>query len=279
MARSETHADEPRVDRPVVRLARTKRMLPWLAATGMAVALAALLVTSVERSRMSGGTEETKAVAESVLETLVAMHPPAVDDAAFVAALDRARHATHVAGAWCFRADGRLVWAQGSTAASTTVGQTAEELATEEARRIAETLGTEWPNREARVALLAASAIAREGEHNDIYRHALRTLHDPNGRLTGFVGLVYEASPSRGGPGVTYVAALLILLAGLGVYWLALPVWVLLDAQQRGERAFVWAAFTAMGNFAALAAYLLTRRPDSGAAATNGSGTRQREAR
>jgi hypothetical protein len=279
MARSETHADEPRVDRPIVRLARTKRVLPWLAAIGMAVALAALLVTSVERSRMSGSTDETKAVAEGVLETLVAMHPSAADDAAFLAALDRARHATHVAGAWCFRADGRLVWAQGSTAASTTVGQTAEDLATNEARRIAETLGTEWPNREARLALLAASAIAREGEHNDIFRHALRTLHDPDGRLTGFVGLVYEASPSRGGPGVTYVAALLLLLAGLGVYWLALPVWVLLDAEQRGERAFVWAAFTAMGNLVALAAYLLTRRSDGGATAAVESSAPQGEVR
>ena len=261
MARPETHADEPQVDRPLDRFFRTRRALPWLAAIGMALALTALLMMSVERTRMTSGTQETKAAAEGVLEKLVAMHPTAVDDSGFLAALERARHATYVAGAWCFRADGRLTWAQGSTAASTPVGRTADELATEEVRRLVETMGAEWPNKEARVALLAASAIAREGEHNDIYRHALRTLHDPNGRLTGLVGLAYQASPSRGGPSVAYLAALMLLLAGLGVYWLALPVWVLLDAQQRGERALVWAAFTAMGNLVALAAYVLTRRP------------------
>ena len=261
MARPETRSDEFRAARPIERLVRAKRVLPWLAAIGMAVALSALLVVSIGRARITHATEQTKAAAEAVLETLVAMHPTAVDDAGFLAALDRARHATDVAGAWCFRADGRLTWAQGSTAASTPIGQTADELATEEGRRLAETLEKEWPNREARLALLAASAIAREGEHNDIYRHALRSLHDPDGRPTGFVGLLYQASPSGGDPGATYMAALVLALAGLGVYWLALPVWVLLDAQPRGERAFVWAAFTAIGNLVALAAYVLTRRP------------------
>jgi len=261
MAQPEVHADELRADRPLGLHASARRVLPLVAAVGMAISLAGLLTTTAERKRVRVGSDETKASAESALEGLVAMYPPAADDRAFLAAVDRARHAPHVAGAWCFRADGRLVWAQGSTAMSTPVGRTADELATGEARRLLETMGAEWQDPEKRLALLAASAIASEGEHNDIYRHALRTLHDREGRLTGFVGLVYHASPSVGTPSAIYLTGLALLLAGLAVYWIAIPIWVLLDARPRAERAFVWATFAAMGNLVALAAYLLTRGP------------------
>jgi len=271
MAHPDTHTDEPRTDRAIDPHVRAKRVLPLLAAIGMAVSLVALLTTWVELTRVRSGSVETKASAESVLEGLFAMHPATVDDQAFLAAVDRARHAPYVGGLWCFRADGRLTWAQGSTAASTPVGRTAEELATEDARRLLETMGAEWPDRENRLALLAASAIRSEGEHNDIYRHALRTLRDRDGRLAGFVGLSYDASTSRGMPSAVYMIALALLPIGLAVYWLALPVWVLLDARQRGERAFVWATFTAIGNLVALAAYLLTRGPIPPTLASGGS--------
>lgn len=264
MARPETDRDESLSNRPVSRFAEVKRLLPWLALGSLSVALAALAATTAQVRQATRETPETRAAAEAVVDRLAGMQPAAPDEARFVTALERSLRAPYVVGAWCFAADGRLTWAQGSTAASTPVGRRAEELATPEARRLAGTMGNEWQGGEQRVALLAASAIAAEGEHNDVYRHMLRSLHGPDGRLTGFVGVAYLASPSRA-PSLFYVVSLALLLAGLAVYWLALPAWVLLDARPRGERALVWASFAAVGNLVALAAYLLTRRPAGGA--------------
>jgi hypothetical protein len=260
MTRFESPSTESGKPRPPARLTRARRRLPWLAGAGMAVALAALAFVASERERATIATGATKAAAAAVLDGIVAMHPPAIEDPGFLAFVERASRVAPVSGAWCFASDGRLVWAQGSTAMSTPVGRLANELATDEGRRLAETLERDWPSREARLAVLAASAIAAEGEHNDIYRHMLRAVHGPDGRLAGFVGLLYDAGATRGRPSGAYLSALALLLVGLGVYWVALPVWVLLDAQERGERALVWAAFTGIGNLVALAAYLLTRR-------------------
>jgi hypothetical protein len=264
MARPEVDRDESPSNRPGRHFAELKHLLPWLAAVSLGVALAALAATTVQVRQATRETPETKAAAEAVIDRLAGMQPGAPDEPRFVAAFERSLRAPYVVGAWCFAADGRLARAQGSTAASTPIGRRADELATAEARRLVETMGNEWQG-DQRVALLAASAIAAEGEHNDVYRHMLRSLHGPDGRLTGFVGVAYLASPSRG-LSLFYLTSLALLLAGLAVYWLALPAWVLLDARERGERALVWASFTAVGNLVALAAYLLTRRPAVGAA-------------
>jgi hypothetical protein len=46
------------------------------------------------------------------------------------------------------------------------------------------------------------------------------------------------------------------------IYWLALPLWVFLDARDRRERALAWGIFVLIGNLVALLAYLLaTSRP------------------
>ena len=109
-------------------------------------------------------------------------------------------------------------------------------------------------------ALLAASAIMREGEHNDVFRHMLRPVTGPDGSIVGYLGVNYPANPALGGSvSPAYLAGLLVLLTGLAAYWLSLPFWVLLDAGPRGERAWVWAAFVLVGNLVALMAYLLTR--------------------
>jgi hypothetical protein len=63
------------------------------------------------------------------------------------------------------------------------------------------------------------------------------------------------------------------LLAGLlalAVYWLCLPLWVWLDARERGERAWAWAVFVLLGNPVALPAYILARVPRSAPAGVAG---------
>lgn len=51
----------------------------------------------------------------------------------------------------------------------------------------------------------------------------------------------------------------LVALIGLILFWLSIPAWMVLDAQQRRERAAVWGLFGLLGNMIALVVYLLVR--------------------
>ena len=52
----------------------------------------------------------------------------------------------------------------------------------------------------------------------------------------------------------------LVVLVGLILFWLSIPAWMTLDAQQRRERAAVWGLFGLLGNMIALVVYLLVRQ-------------------
>ena len=51
----------------------------------------------------------------------------------------------------------------------------------------------------------------------------------------------------------------LVALVGFILFWLSIPAWMTLDAQQRRERAAVWGLFGLLGNMIALVVYLLVR--------------------
>ena len=110
--------------------------------------------------------------------------------------------------------------------------------------------------------LLAASAIRRERTHNDIYRHLLRPVRGADGAVVAMIGVAYEIS---GGAHITpgWKATMLAAVIGLGAYWLSLPLWVLFDARDRGERAWPWTTFLLLGNVVALTAYVLARAPQA----------------
>ena len=54
----------------------------------------------------------------------------------------------------------------------------------------------------------------------------------------------------------------LVALVGLILFWLSIPAWMALDAQQRRERAAVWGLFGLLGNMIALVVYLLVREDE-----------------
>jgi hypothetical protein len=164
-----------------------------------------------------------------------------------------------VATIWLIAPDRRFVYVGGATAQSTPEGSTAEELAGHETCRMLSTLPADALSAEQRTWLLSAAAIRCEGDHNDIFRHLLRPVRDPDGRLVGLIGVAYEAS--TGTVGAVYIFAAIVALAGLCLYWLSLPLWVFLDARQRGDHACAWAAFVLIGNLVALIAYVLAQWP------------------
>jgi hypothetical protein len=242
------------------------KALPFIAIVGLFIALFVALIVGPwtgRRALLVETGETRRAVEGQVLQSLLAMHPPSVDDGAFRQAVARAKKARYVAVVWLFAPDGQIV--EGTDVA---MGHTAEEWATEEMRRVLRVLPEGSLDDGQRVQLLAASAMGREGEHNDVFRHLLRQVRGPDGTVVALLGLTYDVSPSISAPGLGYKATVLALLLGLLVYWLSLPAWTWLDAQARGERAWIWAVFVLLGNLVALTAYLLVRGPRAGRSPT-----------
>jgi hypothetical protein len=212
-------------------------------------------------------TGETRRAVEATLMPLLALQPASIEDADFRAEAVRANAAPYVAHVWLFAPDGRIV--EGNRAMAR---DTAAESATEEMRRVLGTLPNGSVSEAQRTALLAASAMGREGEHNDVFRHMLREVRGPEGELVGWIGVTHDVSPAIGNPGIGYIAFVLLLLLSTAVYWLSLPAWVWMDARARGERAWTWAVFLLVGNLVALVAYILARTPGlPGRRATEGA--------
>lgn len=245
---------------------QVKSILPLLAAASALVVAVCGLISIASRAPLLVESEEARQAAGTILARLQAMEPASLEDGTFRRALAAAGEAPGVAYTWLFAADGRVL--QGNLAASP--GSTAAGMATAETQRLLAMVPAGALDGEQRLLLLAASAMQAEGEHNDVYRHQVRELRAADGTLTGLVGLTYDANPGVGAPAAAYVLSLLAGLLALAVYWLCLPLWVWLDARERGERAWAWAVFVLLGNLVALLAYILARVPRSAPAGVAG---------
>jgi hypothetical protein len=240
---------------------RLKRRLPVAAAISVLVALTGFIVASRTHRRVSFDTGETRRTVDAAVAELQAMRPSSLDDPPLQQALEKLRRARYVAAVWLVRPDGQIAFSNAKYADRGRV----EEWATEETRRVLSEVPEGFLTPLQRTALLAASAIQREGEHNDVLRQMVRPVHASDDTELGIVAVSYDANPGLGGfPGVGYAVAVFMIPLGLAVYWLALAGWVLLDAKVRGERAWVWAMFVLLGNLVALFAYLLARQPHPG---------------
>ena len=236
-----------------------KRALPIVAIVGAITVVVTIPVAWHQRQAALTDTGETRSVVESWLAELLAMHPASIDDIEFRRALEQATAAPYAAAVWLFAPDGRIIYSAGSTAPSTASYGTVEGAATNDTRRALDALHTGALSHRQRMWLLAVSAMRREGEHNDLYRHLLRPVETLDGSTVALIGVAYDVSEWV--PAIGWKLALLLGVVGLGVYWLSLPLWVLLDARSRNERAWAWTAFVFMGNLMALIAYLLSRFP------------------
>ncbi|MBN1584102.1 MAG: hypothetical protein JXA89_25555 [Anaerolineae bacterium] len=256
-------------------------MNKWCKALPVVAVVAALLVLLMvlvmgpwlgQRILLTVDAGETRRVIESTtLTDLLEMHPDSVDDEVFRMAVTQALDMPYVVYIWLFASDGRVVEGNRSLVPGTAGGPaTAETSATDEMRRVIGILAPEALNAEQRTALLAASAMQKEGEHNDVFRHLLHDLRGPAGELVGWIGITYDVSSAVSAPGAGFITFVIGLVVTAAVYWLSLPAWVWIDARLRGERAWVWAMFVLLGNLVALIAYLLARPPYFGHESANG---------
>ena len=246
-------------------LNRLGRVLPSLAVVGAVTAAVCLVLLSYLRQMALVDTGATRPVVEAALSRLQNLQPASLEDTAFSQAVENLLQTPHVATVWLFSPDGHLVFAKGSTSSSTLTGKTAEELSSEDTRRVIDALPKGALISEQRAWLLAASAIRREGEHNDIYRHLVIPVWTADDSGMAIVGVAYEISQSLDLPiRLHWVIILFGALGGLLLYWMSLPLWVFQAARERGEQAWAWAIFVFFGNLVALVAYLLARKPQPG---------------
>ncbi len=237
---------------------RLRRALPWVALACGLLAILGVALLSLWRVELVTDSGETLASIEESLEPLTTLRPTSIDDMLFLKRIEDVTDAAHLATFWLLTPDGEVVQSTGATVQSFSKG-TAQGLSSTEIHLVLSALPDDALSREQETMLHVASAIQREGEHNDIYRHLVRRIRAPDGSVVALIGIAYEISPDEVGLG--WKVLVLASLVGLVGYWLALPLWTWLDARQRGEHAWPWAIFVLLGNLMALLAYLLARIP------------------
>ena len=236
-----------------------KRTLPILAIVGACVLVADVVFLGIWKASRPGEDPVIRSAVEQALAPLRELRPVSAEDPVLARTVSRALTNSHIATVWLIDSDGRFLLSEGSTALSTPSGSTVEDMATDDARGLLGTLPAQTFTEEQETWLLAASAIRREGSHSDIYRHLLRPINGLDGTPVALAGVAYEHAGWAAGLG--WMAAVLLAVLSLAVYWMALPLWVFLDSSERGDRAVPWATFVLMGNLVALIAYLLARAP------------------
>ncbi|MFC1763260.1 hypothetical protein ACFL6U_14425 [Planctomycetota bacterium] len=245
---------------------RLKRRLPVTAAISIVIAIVGFIVVSRTIHSVSLDTGETRRIVEAAVSELQALRPGSLDDLSFRQAVESFRHTRYVGRVWLIYPDGQIAISNTQSAHDERV----DEWATEETHRILSEMPEGFLTPLQRTALLAASAIQREGEHNDVFRHMVRLIRTGDETDLGIIAVSYDANPELGSfPGIGYAVALFVIPLGLAVYWLALVGWIFFDAKAHGERAWVWALFVLLGNLVALFAYLLVRQPRDGSRPEN----------
>lgn len=236
---------------------RMLKWLPWITLLAAVLAAVMLLLGTGQRAKMLQDSGETRPVVEAELSRLAALAPTSVDDPNLRQALEQTIKTEYISQVWLFAPDGKIVSIHGAPLAS---GEDAAERATVEVKRALDALPAGALSDEQRMMVLVSSALQAEGEHADVFRYRVQPVKTASGSLAAWVGVAYDVNPAESGnPDAAWVITILLFLFGLGIYWISLPLWVWLDARQRGERAWIWAIFVLLGNLVALVAYLLVR--------------------
>jgi hypothetical protein len=238
-------------------MAKLRPIIPWIALGAALLSAIIILVGIPQRRDMLADTGETRKTVEAAIDRIAGRHPGTVDDPQFLESIRGLQNSAYIASIWLFAGDGAIVY----SSAMVPRDGTAAESATSETKRLLSTIPDDALTPSARTLILAASAIQSEGEHNDVYRHIVREIRSADDALQGWIGAAYEVSPGIGSPDPGWIVSLLALAVFMGVYWISLPLYVWIDARERGEKAGVWAIFVLIGNLVALLAYLLVRPP------------------
>lgn len=236
------------------------KSLPWIAFISGVLTVGFLIILLILNPGMKKENNENRDKALAVIDNMQGMHLESIKDPALKLKAQEALSSQYIATIWLISSEGEIIFSQGSTAGSSSKGSVTE-LATLETQEILKSLPSDSLPQSKRILILAASAIQREGTHNDIYNHLIREIHSIDGSTLGLIGMAYELNSDGKFGSLGKALGVLVVILGFLVYWISLPLWVYLDGRQRGERVCLWVLFLFVGNLVALVAYLFARLP------------------
>ena len=249
---------------------KLKSALPWIALASAIVAAGLLIAGSLYRKAQIVDTGETRAVVEKALDGLLQRQPVSIDETGFTAALEDFARSPYVASTFLVDTKGTVY---GIVTGSINVGGDSADRGAG-MQSLTNRSGLWQPGNveglppdefspEQLLLLATKSAMeGRDADHGDVFATLVRTVRNGAGEPLGAIGVRYDRSPWVGAmPEAVWIALVLGFALFLAIYWISVPAWTFLDARERGEKAWVWAAFTLVGNVIALVAYLLARAP------------------
>jgi len=233
-----------------------KNFLPTIGFISFLVGVTIAVILSHEKRKMSDLSVERPELSVA-MKPMESLGVRSLTDPSYLRSVSALLERPHVANVWLIDARGIILLSKGCLARSTPENANVSDLANRDARDTLRALPENFLNSEERLFLLAESAMRREGEHDDIYHRMLRPVRGPDGTGAGIVGIAYEVS--NWNPGLLWKTGILLLPLCFLIYWFSFPLWVFLDARERGENQWVWGSFVFMGNLIALMAYILSR--------------------
>ncbi|MCR4425209.1 MAG: hypothetical protein NUW23_03315 [Firmicutes bacterium] len=233
-----------------------RKWIAAAAAAGIVAALASGFALWVLRGRHLFDTGETRAAVEAAVGRVVTAPAESVRDPGLRMAAAGLDQEPYVAAVWLVDLDGTIVFWSGGPGRE---GDSVLSLAQLDISRSLDALEPGSMSEIQRLELLTVGALRREGEHNDVFRHMVRRVRGPAGDVVGLIALAYDVNPSvsKPGPGLAWPVLLAAMLVGVGIYWVALPLWVYLDASARGEPRAFWGLFVLFTNLVGLLAYVV----------------------
>lgn len=234
---------------------KTFNWILYLALAGLIFTVALLVLYNGRRATAITETGETRHSVENTLTEVLPEQVTGAADPSLLAAAEMLSTKQYVVWVWVAGMDGVLTYHDGGPGE---VGSNLAEIAK---------LG-DGPNQVAalpadqfsvaqKLQVLAVAALRTEGEHNDVFRPLLHVIPGPDDQAGAMVVIAYDVNPSLSEADPSGIVSILLLLLGLGIYWLGLPLWVFLDAQARREPAVLWGMFTLFANLAGLLSYLI----------------------
>ncbi|MCL4560348.1 MAG: hypothetical protein M1281_07020 [Chloroflexi bacterium] len=239
-----------------------KKWLPFIALIGISTLILTLALAFTQRSTTLVDDGVTRQSVEASLQRLLPGPYTSLQDPGLLSALGELDKEPYVAAVWLVDPAGVILF---HTSGPGKVGDTIQTLAAGDMAPSLAALPVQALSQEQEFQLLAVGAIRSEGEHNDVFRQRVYPLTNAQEQTIGLVVLDYDISPQVASPGAAWIILLLGALIGLAVYWLSLPLWVALDARERGESPALWGLFVLATNLIGLLAYLLSvsRKPPS----------------
>jgi hypothetical protein len=233
-----------------------KNILPIVGFLSILVGVAVVVMLNHEKRKMSDRSIDRPELSEAMMP-MESLGARSLADPSYLQSVSDLLKRSHVVSVWLIDSNGIILLSKGCLARSTPENANVSDLANRDTRNALMAMPENFLNSEERLFLLSESAMRREGEHNDIYHRMLRPVRSSDGVWAGIIGIVYEVSDWT--PGLLWKTGVLLLPLCFLIYWFSFPLWVFLDAQERGENRWVWGSFVFMGNLIALMAYILSR--------------------